>query len=50
MEITAGNCRVRQAGEEQWKTTRRHILYGARKSFFEISAEEDILEYICSFE
>jgi uncharacterized protein YaiE (UPF0345 family) len=51
MEITAGSCRVRQAGQEQW------ILYPpgtffmvAGKSSFEIAVDEDILEYICSFE
>jgi uncharacterized protein YaiE (UPF0345 family) len=51
MEITDGSCRVRQAGEEQWK------IYPAGTSFlvpgkssFEIAVDKGILEYICSFE
>jgi hypothetical protein len=51
MEITAGSCLVRQAGEKQWNT------YSAGESFqvsggswFEIVVDGSILEYVCSFE
>ena len=51
MEITAGNCRVRQAGDEQWKTYQAGTFFMVPgKSFFEISTGDGILEYICSFE
>ena len=51
MEITSGNCRVRQAGEEQWKpypAGTDFLVPG--KSSFQIAVDEGILEYICSFE
>jgi len=51
MDVTAGNCRVQKAGEEQW------TAYGAGTFFvvpgqasFEIAVSEGVLEYICSFE
>jgi len=51
MEITVGNCRVRQAGEGQWKTYQAGTFFMVPgKSFFEISVDDGILEYICSFE
>jgi uncharacterized protein YaiE (UPF0345 family) len=51
MEITVGNCRVRQAGEDQWESYAIGEFFMVRgKSFFEISVSEGILEYICSFE
>jgi uncharacterized protein YaiE (UPF0345 family) len=51
MEITAGNCRVRQAGEEQWDPYPAGTFFMVPgKSSFEIAVDEDILEYICSFE
>lgn len=50
MEITAGTCKVRQAGQDQW------IAYAAGSYFdvpgdssFEISVQEGLAEYICSF-
>ncbi len=50
MEITAGSCRVRLAGEGGWKE------YGPGASFevpgssgFDIAVESGIAEYICSF-
>jgi len=50
MEIVAGDCRVRQKGETEWKT------YGAGTHFkvpghsaFDIAVESGICEYICSF-
>jgi uncharacterized protein YaiE (UPF0345 family) len=51
MEITVGNCRVRQAGEEQWKLYPTGTFFMVPgKSSFEIAVDEGILEYICSFE
>jgi uncharacterized protein YaiE (UPF0345 family) len=51
MEITVGNCRVRQSGEEQWKSYPAGTFFMAPgKSSFEIAVDEGILEYICSFE
>jgi uncharacterized protein YaiE (UPF0345 family) len=51
MEITVGNCRVRQAGEDQWESYSAGTFFMVPgKSFFEISVSEKILEYICSFE
>jgi uncharacterized protein YaiE (UPF0345 family) len=50
MEITAGACRVRLAGRNEWKA------YGAGASFevpgnsaFDISVEAGLTEYVCSF-
>lgn len=51
MEITAGTCRVRQVGEEQWKPYMTGTFFMVPgKSSFEIAVDEGILEYICSFE
>lgn len=50
MDIVAGRCRARLAGEEQWRD------YGAGSGFaipgnswFEIAVEDGIAEYLCSF-
>ena len=51
MEITAGSCKVRQAGEEQWISYPEGKFFKVPgKSSFEISVDEGILEYVCSFE
>lgn len=51
MEIVAGDCRVRQAGEDQWENyTAGTFFMVAGNSSFEITVEEGVLEYICSFE
>jgi uncharacterized protein YaiE (UPF0345 family) len=51
MDVTAGSCRVKLAGESAWKT------YGAGtafrvpgKSSFEIAVDAGIAEYLCTFE
>lgn len=51
MDITAGVCRVRLAGEDEW------AVYAAGAGFnvpgnssFEIAVEEGQAQYICSFE
>jgi len=50
MEIISGNCLVRPAGEEQWKSYPADTFFTVpSKSSFEISVSEGILEYICSF-
>jgi purine/pyrimidine-nucleoside phosphorylase len=50
MEIVAGDCRVKLAGEKEWKN------YGAGTSFdvpgkssFDIAVEKPVAQYICSF-
>ena len=51
MEITAGSCRVRQAGEGQWSPYPEGKFFKVPgKSSFEISVDDGILEYVCSFE
>jgi uncharacterized protein YaiE (UPF0345 family) len=51
MDIIAGSCRVKHAGEGAW------VTYGAgqtfrvpAKSFFEIAVDSGLAEYLCSFE
>lgn len=50
LQVVAGSCRVRLAGEEDW------TAYAAGQAFlvpgnlaFEIAVEEGIAEYLCSF-
>ena len=50
MDITVGACRVKMAGDSDWKT------YTAGESFsvpgdssFDIAVSDGLLEYICSF-
>ncbi len=50
MDITAGSCRVRLAGQDAWQD------YAAGSSFkvatgagFDIAVESGIAEYVCSF-
>jgi uncharacterized protein YaiE (UPF0345 family) len=50
MEIVAGACRARLAGEKEWKE------YGAGTAFavpgnssFEMTVAEGVAEYVCSF-
>jgi uncharacterized protein YaiE (UPF0345 family) len=50
MEIIAGACRVRLAGENAWKA----VAAGGRfevpgKSSFEISVESGLAEYLCTY-
>jgi len=51
MDILGGACRVRQAGEKDWKpygpgTTFRVL----GKSAFEITVDTGLVEYLCTFE
>ncbi len=51
MEITSGKCNVKFADEANWKTYNEGTFFNVPgNSFFEISVEEGITEYICSFE
>lgn len=50
MAITAGACRVKQAGEGRWTPYAAGSAFtvGAN-SHFEITVDEGICQYICSF-
>jgi uncharacterized protein YaiE (UPF0345 family) len=51
MEITAGSCRVRQAGEGQWELYQAGAFFIVPgRSSFDIAVDEGIVQYICSFE
>lgn len=51
MDITAGACRIRQAGQSQWTAyAAGSSFHVPGKSFFEIAVDEGIAEYICSYE
>ena len=51
MDITAGRCRVRQAGEGQWETYQAGAFFIVPgQSSFDITVDEGIVQYICSFE
>ncbi len=51
MEITAGTCRARLAGESQWKTYAAGAAFNVpARSSFEMAVDQGTVEYICSFE
>ena len=51
MDITAGECRVRQAGQNEWKKYRAGDTFNVpAKSSFEVAVDAGIAEYVCSFE
>lgn len=51
MDITAGECRVRQAGQSEWKLYRAGDIFNVpAKSSFEVAVDGGIAEYVCSFE
>jgi purine/pyrimidine-nucleoside phosphorylase len=51
MDITAGSCRVRIDGQEEWMTCEAGKFFRVPgKSFFQIEVAQDRVEYICSFE
>ena len=51
MDIISGNCRVRQAGEKEWKTYSAGTLFNVpAKSAFEIAVDSGLTEYLCTFE
>ncbi len=50
MEILAGTCRVRLAGEEKWKDIPAGNSFSvAANSSFDIAVEAGLVEYLCSF-
>jgi hypothetical protein len=50
MEIVAGACRVRIAGEGDWLSFPAGTLFDVpANSFFEIEVGEGLAEYVCSF-
>lgn len=51
MEIVAGSCRARIAGESAWKDYPAGAFFDVPgDSAFDIAVEEGIAEYVCSFE
>ena len=51
MIVTAGTCKVKIAGEEEWKTYATGMEFKVPgNSAFEISVVKGIAEYICIFE
>lgn len=51
MEMTAGSCRVRLAGESDWRGYPAGATFRVPgKSSFEIAVDQGIAEYICTYE
>jgi uncharacterized protein YaiE (UPF0345 family) len=51
MDIISGECRVRHAGQNEWRTYRNGDMFKVpAKSSFEVAVETGIAEYVCSFE
>lgn len=51
MEIVAGPCRARLAGETEWRTYEAGTHFNVPgNSRFDIAVDAGIAEYICSFE
>ncbi len=50
MEIIAGACRFRLAGQKEWKTCGAGQAFDVPgNSSFEIEVKEGVTEYVCSF-
>ena len=50
MEMTAGSCKVRLAGQTDWKTYKEGEIFRIPgNSHFDIAVDAGIAEYICSF-
>jgi purine/pyrimidine-nucleoside phosphorylase len=51
MDITAGSCRIRLAGATDWTTYAAGSGFSVPgKSSFEITVDEGLAEYVCSYE
>lgn len=51
MEITAGACRAKLAGQKDWKSYAAGTSFSVPgKSSFEIAVDAGVAEYVCSFE
>ena len=50
MEVTVGACRVKLAGESQWKPYKSGEPFDIPgNSAFDIAVQDGVMEYICSF-
>jgi purine/pyrimidine-nucleoside phosphorylase len=50
MDIISGSCRVRLAGQTDWKSyTESTFFVVPASSSFEIAVDEGVAEYVCSF-
>lgn len=50
MEIVTGSCRVRLAGESDWRTVQGGAFFDVPgNSAFEIAVQEGAVDYICTF-
>ncbi len=50
MDILAGECKVKVAGETAWKTYTAGTFFEVPgKSSFDITVEQGIAEYLCTF-
>ena len=50
MDIVAGECRVKQAGESSWKDHKAGTSFNVPgNSSFEIAVDKGLAEYLCSF-
>ena len=50
MDVTAGTCRVKLAGESEWTTYAEGTSFDVPgNSSFDIAIDEGIMEYICSY-
>jgi uncharacterized protein YaiE (UPF0345 family) len=50
MDILAGLCQVKLAGEKQWKPYKAgEVFHVPGKSSFDISVQSGLAEYLCSF-
>ena len=50
MDIIAGACRVKQAGEKDWKTYAAGQAFKVPgKSSFDIAVDSGLAEYLCAF-
>jgi hypothetical protein len=51
MDVTAGACRVQQAGQSDWTTYGTGEYFEVPgKSGFEIAVDDGVMEYVCSFQ
>jgi purine/pyrimidine-nucleoside phosphorylase len=50
MEVIAGSCRVKLAGQDEWNTYEAGTFFDVPgNSAFDIGVEDGIMEYVCSF-
>jgi uncharacterized protein YaiE (UPF0345 family) len=51
MDITSGECRMRQPGQSEWKVYGEGDMFNVpARSSFEIAVDAGIAQYVCSFE